>query len=167
VTTYTIRVGFNGVVSCDCRDFKEQGGACKHIRGALIILEDLRCHGTLIPHIPIPKSLADAQALQSTILTITIRPNKADLPTAQAAQKIEDILREDDTCLEDDVAVEGVDADDDNASVATDASSDSESESDEDEDEDVLEVSPRPSVHLSQRLTLTFRGRRKSVRLKT
>ena len=40
--TYTIRMGFNGAVSCDCPDFRERGGACKHIRGAFIILDDMR-----------------------------------------------------------------------------------------------------------------------------
>ncbi|KAJ6554321.1 hypothetical protein B0H19DRAFT_948613, partial [Mycena capillaripes] len=44
-TIYTIRIGFNGIATCKCRDFKEWGGACKHIRGALIRLDDLRCQG--------------------------------------------------------------------------------------------------------------------------
>jgi hypothetical protein len=89
-----------------------------------------------IPHIPIPQSLADAQALQAAaMLTITIRPTKAELPTSRAAEKIEDILREDDGCMEGDSDGEGAD-DDASGDVATDALSDSESESDE-EDADV------------------------------
>jgi hypothetical protein len=78
-TTYTIRLGFSGVVCCDCQDFKHHGGACKHIRGALIIVDDMRRRGTPIPDIPIPQSIADAQSLQSTMLTIKIRPNAPDL----------------------------------------------------------------------------------------
>jgi hypothetical protein len=117
-TLYTIRIGFNGVVSCICKDFTRQGGACKHIRGALFLLDDLRMRGMKIPHIPIPQSFAGAQALQAeAVLTITIRPSKADLPTSHAAEKLEDILREDDTCMESDCDADDG-ADDDNASVA-------------------------------------------------
>ncbi|KAF7344086.1 hypothetical protein MVEN_01698300 [Mycena venus] len=126
---YTIRVGFNRVVTCDCLDLMDHGGACKNIHAVLIILDDMRRRGIPIPFIPIPLSLADAQALQSMILAGTVQPNKADLPTAQAAEKIEGILL-DDTCVEEDE--EHDDVDDDNASVATDASSDSNSD-DEDE----------------------------------
>ncbi|KAJ7209835.1 hypothetical protein C8J57DRAFT_1608521, partial [Mycena rebaudengoi] len=64
---YTIRVGFNGAVSCDCLDFKGRGGACKHIHGAFYKLEDLRGKGVPIPAIPIPQSLAEAQDLQAQV----------------------------------------------------------------------------------------------------
>ncbi|KAK6987850.1 hypothetical protein R3P38DRAFT_3230019 [Favolaschia claudopus] len=121
-TTYTIRLGFNGVVTCTCEDFKKQGGACKHIRGALMIVAALRCRGIHIPDIPIPPSLADAQALQSSMLKITVHPNQRNLPTAQAAETIGNIEEEDD--------------DDDNASVATNASSDSDDSDSEFDDED-------------------------------
>ncbi|KAJ7064412.1 hypothetical protein B0H15DRAFT_958619 [Mycena belliarum] len=125
-TTYTIRMGFNGVVSCTCRDFQDRGGACKHIRGALIVLDHLRMRGTNIPQIPIPQSLADAQELQSkTFLTITIRPQ---LPTTRAAEKVEDILSH--VNSEQDVE-QGDDDEDDSASVATDASSDSDDDGDD------------------------------------
>ncbi|KAF8177082.1 hypothetical protein K438DRAFT_1770194 [Mycena galopus ATCC 62051] len=67
------------------------------------------------------------------MLTITIQPNtKADLPTTKAAEKIEDILCEDNTCLEEEDAGDA-DVDGDNTSVATDTSSDSESELDEED----------------------------------
>ncbi|KAJ7845401.1 hypothetical protein B0H14DRAFT_3683866 [Mycena olivaceomarginata] len=136
-TTYTIRLGFSGVVCCDCQDFKHHGGACKHIRGALIIVDDMRRRGTPIPDIPIPRSLADAQSLQSTMLTIKIRPNAPDLPTAKAAEKIRDILQEDGACHEDsgergDEEDGGEEDEDDSVSVRTDAeSSDSDSEDDQ------------------------------------
>ncbi|KAF7361089.1 hypothetical protein MSAN_01140100 [Mycena sanguinolenta] len=125
-TTYTIRLGFNGVVCCDCPDFEEQGGACKHIRGALMIVNDMRRNGTPIPDIPIPRSLADAQSLQSTMLTIKIRR-----PTVKAAEEIQAILQKDEACDVD--GGEGGDEDDssdedDSASVSTDASSDSEND---------------------------------------
>jgi hypothetical protein len=89
-----------------------------------------------ILHIPIPQSLADVQALQAAaMLTITICPTKAELPTLRAAEKIEDILHEDDGCTEGNS--DGEDTDDDaSGDVATDVSSDSESEFDE-EDVDV------------------------------
>ncbi|KAJ6573241.1 hypothetical protein B0H10DRAFT_2349038 [Mycena sp. CBHHK59/15] len=139
-TIYTIQIGFNGAVTCKCADFQERGGACKHIRGALIILDDLRRRGINIPHIPIPLSLADAQALQVTMLASTVPPKKADLPTSRAAEKIEDILR-DETALDDSLQVEDkLDSEDDDASVATDESSDSDSDSDEEDAVDTFAV---------------------------
>ncbi|KAK6988371.1 hypothetical protein R3P38DRAFT_3228945 [Favolaschia claudopus] len=125
-TTYTIRLGFNGVVTCTCEDFKKQGGACKHIRGALMIVANLRWRGIHIPYIPIPPSFADAQALQSSMLKITIPPNQRNLPTAQAARQYP--AEGDEEEEEDD--------DDDNASVATNASSDSDDSDSEFDDED-------------------------------
>ncbi|KAF7378334.1 hypothetical protein MSAN_00259400 [Mycena sanguinolenta] len=94
-----------------------------------MIVNDMRQKGSPIPDIPIPRSLADAQSLQSTILTIKIRPNAPDRPTAKAAQEIQAILQNKD-------GGEGSDEDDgsgedDNASVATDESSESDSENDE------------------------------------
>ncbi|KAJ7033561.1 hypothetical protein C8F04DRAFT_1260815 [Mycena alexandri] len=135
-TIYTIRLGFNGVVSCQCRDFMERGGACKHIRGALIMLDDLRRQGTNVPPVPIPRSLVDAQTLQAAaVLTITIPPSKADLPTSRAAEKLDEVLKEDDTCFEVESDTDGDDDGDNNSSVATDASSDSDSDSESDEDD--------------------------------
>ncbi|KAJ7209277.1 hypothetical protein GGX14DRAFT_632566 [Mycena pura] len=88
----TIRMGFNGVVSCTCQDFVGRGGACKHIRGAFFILAELRQQNINIPDIPIPRSIEDARALQaSTVLTIRIPP-QSQLPTVRAAEKIADIL---------------------------------------------------------------------------
>ncbi|KAJ6526095.1 hypothetical protein B0H19DRAFT_1275946 [Mycena capillaripes] len=85
----------------------------------------LNNRGMNVPAIPIPRSLAEAQALQAAaVLTITIRLAKAELPTSRAAGKFEDILREDDWCMESDSDGEDAAADDDNA--ATDTSSDSE-----------------------------------------
>ncbi|KAJ7163718.1 hypothetical protein C8R46DRAFT_998727 [Mycena filopes] len=134
-TTYDIRLGFNGVVSCKCEDFLGRGGACKHIRGALLMLDDIRRQGINIPQIPIPRSLVDAQTLQAqTVLTITI-PATKDLPTSRAAEKVEDVLQEDDTCFEDDSDAEDEDGDDD-TNVPTDASSESESESDNSDEDD-------------------------------
>jgi hypothetical protein len=127
---YTIRIGFNGVVSCDCPDFRGHGGACKHIHGAFIILEDLRHQRIGIPPIPIPQSLAEAQALQAqVILTITIPPQKSELPTARAAEHLEDIVRADISCVQnrdDDLDEDAAGDDDGNASVGNDDSSDSE-----------------------------------------
>ncbi|KAJ7737608.1 hypothetical protein DFH07DRAFT_966425 [Mycena maculata] len=77
-TIYTIRFGFNGITTCTCRDFVDQGGACKHIHGSLIILNTLRRRGMNIPLIPIPNSLHDMQILQAMMLTITIRPGLVD-----------------------------------------------------------------------------------------
>jgi hypothetical protein len=122
---YTIRVGFNGAVSCDCLDFKGRGGACKHIHGAFYKLEDLRGKGVPIPAIPIPQSLAEAQDLQAqVVLTITIRPKQAELPTSRAAERVVDMM-EGDSCVEvDEAQVDDGCADDDSDASSSDSDSD-------------------------------------------
>ena len=92
---YTIRVGFNGVITCTCPDFVERGGACKHIRAVLISLAIRRQEGIPIPPIPIPNSLQTARELQQSLLTIKLPPRLADLPTHQASRRIDDLLRDD------------------------------------------------------------------------
>ncbi|CAK5273591.1 unnamed protein product [Mycena citricolor] len=85
-TIYSVRVGFNGVVSCSCLDFSSQGGACKHIRAALLLIAELcSTRGMSIPNIPIPKSANDALILQQReVLMIKIR-----LPIAWAVKEVE------------------------------------------------------------------------------
>ncbi|KAJ7033562.1 hypothetical protein C8F04DRAFT_1184005 [Mycena alexandri] len=100
------------------------------------MLDDLRRQGTNVPPVPIPRSLVDAQTLQAAaVLTITIPPSKADLPTSRAAEKLDEVLKEDDTCFEVESDTDGDDDGDNNSSVATDASSDSDSDSESDEDD--------------------------------
>ncbi|KAJ7862804.1 hypothetical protein B0H14DRAFT_3610831 [Mycena olivaceomarginata] len=127
---YTISVSFDGVVTCTCPDFEENGGACKHIRAALLV-EVLRQRGIAIPAIPIPSSVTEAHALQTqtAIQRAEKMPAMEERPTVRAAATIADIL-----CDEDAVGVpveekdgpqdEG-DLEDDVSDVDTDTSSDS------------------------------------------
>ncbi|KAJ6610917.1 hypothetical protein B0H10DRAFT_2224618 [Mycena sp. CBHHK59/15] len=76
---YTISVGFDGVVTCTCPDFEKHGGACKHIRGALFLLDNFRAQGINMPTIPIPLSLTDAHALQTKTAI-----DRADAPSGES-----------------------------------------------------------------------------------
>ncbi|KAJ7735193.1 hypothetical protein B0H16DRAFT_1731455 [Mycena metata] len=133
---YTISVAVDGVVTCTCLDFKKHGGACKHIRGALLLLDKLRETGITIPAIPIPTSLTDAHALQTKIAIgraeKTTRSESTERPTVRAAAAVADLLREDTA------APVELEPDDDDApesdfeeDIDTDASSDSGDEDDE------------------------------------
>lgn len=53
---YTLWLGFTGRVYCQCLDFSQRGGACKHIRTAILRAHMLRIGGIALPDIPIPSS---------------------------------------------------------------------------------------------------------------
>lgn len=53
--TYSIFLGFGGTANCSCKDFCQRGGACKHIRSALLRLGSLQ---TSSPHLRLPASVA-------------------------------------------------------------------------------------------------------------
>ncbi|KAJ7626694.1 hypothetical protein B0H17DRAFT_963315, partial [Mycena rosella] len=97
---YTISIGLDGVATCTCPDFEKHGGACKHIRGALLLLDTLRAQGINMPVIPIPVSLTDAHALQTktAIARAETPAASGERPTVRAAAAIADLLREDDSC---------------------------------------------------------------------
>ncbi|KAJ7610601.1 hypothetical protein DFH06DRAFT_1016591 [Mycena polygramma] len=150
---YAISVGIDGVVTCDCLDFKKHGGACKHIRGALLLLENLRGRGIPIPSIPIPTSLVDAHALQTK--TAIGRAEKApaseanERPTIRAAAAVADLLREDtagplDPDSDDEDGLQSDLEDGRNFDVDTDASSDS-----GDDNDDEAAPSQRASTNLA------------------
>ncbi|KAJ6582512.1 hypothetical protein DFH09DRAFT_1360400 [Mycena vulgaris] len=132
---YTITVLFNGVATCKCTDFRKHGGACKHLRAALIMLDWLR--------------KAYALEIQSSITSPPAASVPAELPTARAAAVVADILNGDDSCHDDprEDDVEEDDGDDsDNESVATDESSDSGEDDDDEIDTQAPETSRVPEV---------------------
>ncbi|KAJ7840928.1 hypothetical protein B0H14DRAFT_3869338 [Mycena olivaceomarginata] len=139
---YTVRVSFDGVATCICPDFEKYGGACKHIRGSLLLLDRLRAAGINFPTIPIPSTLTEAHALQTkTIIKRAEQPTiSSPRPTVQAAAAVADLLREDASCVavdssqETDSTPEVEIEEDDDSDVDTDASSDSGDESDAKED---------------------------------
>lgn len=46
---YTIFIELAGVARCTCPDFLNRGGACKHLRAAILVLEEVRAKGISIP----------------------------------------------------------------------------------------------------------------------
>jgi hypothetical protein len=132
---YTITICFDGVATCKCPDFERNGGACKHIRAALLLLEHLRSQGINLPHIPMPTSLTEAHALQfeTAVNRAGTTATSEERPTVRAAAAVADLLREDETCTvapveaEEEIPAEG---EDDDSDVDTDASSDSGDEGD-------------------------------------
>ncbi|TDL28464.1 hypothetical protein BD410DRAFT_695097, partial [Rickenella mellea] len=95
-TIYNLWLGFDGMAHCECQDFGQRGGACKHIRAAVLRVSELRLGGIPIPAIPIPESEEDARKLQqdhlAQILSATTTPHSNLV--RQAACVVEDVLRE-------------------------------------------------------------------------
>lgn len=63
--TYTIVLGLDGSANCTCLDFLKRGGACKHIRAALLRLDNLRKSGVNLPIICLPSSSEEGRILQA------------------------------------------------------------------------------------------------------
>ncbi|KAJ7748264.1 hypothetical protein DFH07DRAFT_1036583 [Mycena maculata] len=139
---YTISLTFDGVATCTCRDFEQNGGACKHLCAALLLLDHLRMQwmqGIGTPAIPIPSSVTETHAPQTK--TAIHQAERAavseDRPTVRAAAVIADLLCGDESVavpLEEEEAPEDLDSEDavSVGDVDTDASSDSSDEAAED-----------------------------------
>ncbi|KAJ7094304.1 hypothetical protein C8R44DRAFT_749496 [Mycena epipterygia] len=141
---YTISVGMDGVVTCTCPDFENHGGACKHIRGALFLLDHLHGKGINVPVILIPSLLTEAHALQTqtaiyragkSVVSMEKSATPTECPTVRAAAAVADLLRGDESCVAipsdgdtDAVESEAEKGDESDSDVDTDASSDSEEE---------------------------------------
>jgi hypothetical protein len=94
---YHIFVSRAGNSKCNCLDFQGRGGACKHIRAALISLNELRHQGYGIPPIHIPTSVDEARSLQHQQLSNFLSPtldNSNDItdPIQTAAVAVENAL---------------------------------------------------------------------------
>jgi len=150
-TSYTVTLGFDGSATCECLDFVTRGGACKHIRGAVLRLNVLRANGLNLPAIQLPSSIEDARALQARQLVSNQNLSTAVAhhnPIEKAAIATEDALRESDDAymVEPEVEersadrtaritargeLEGADEDsDDDESIATDTPDDESNEFD-------------------------------------
>jgi len=109
--TYDIFLGFSGTASCTCIDFGSCGGACKHMRAALLKLDIVRTKRSIpIPIIPIPTNEESARALAARVQDVDAvaarltEANRAALtrvaagssidPVLQAANAVEEILNE-------------------------------------------------------------------------
>ena len=142
--SYNVRLGFDQSASCECLDFVKRGGACKHIRAALLRLSNLRSHGLNLPDIQLPSSADDARILQARRFSDILASGQIasaiaapmQTPMERAAAAVEDELRESDDAYAvdpenpqqihtgDSRAEE--DSESDNESVATDAPDDDE-----------------------------------------
>jgi hypothetical protein len=105
-TMYEIHINFNRLASCSCPDFIKRGGACKHLRAAILKMGALRAKGIQIPHIQLPSTEDEAQSLH---LQFNLPPSESlgeqvlalqppTLPPAiRAAQLVDDVLQDDHT----------------------------------------------------------------------
>ncbi|KAF7797219.1 hypothetical protein EIP86_008411 [Pleurotus ostreatoroseus] len=94
--TYQVCLGVRGTALCNCPDFCNRGGACKHIRAALLYLNALRQQVPTVPLITLPGSEVEARGKQ---LLDSEHSSDVQSPThamARAAAAIEDLLQESD-----------------------------------------------------------------------
>ena len=72
--------------SCECKDFTNHGGACKHMQSCVTKLDRLRHEGYHLPPIITPISLNQACSLQqhhlSWLLTYPLHPEQPQQPTS-------------------------------------------------------------------------------------
>jgi hypothetical protein len=137
---YSIWLGFDGMAHCDCLDFTSRGGACKHIRGSLIRIQNIRSTGVPIPDIPLPTSEIEARARQFTtaacraacVSQSSLIPSQPETemqkegPVMKAAHHVDDLLADTDEFFEENQGKsdgeEDVGMDSDAESVGTNAS---------------------------------------------
>ncbi|KAJ3779723.1 hypothetical protein GGU10DRAFT_381892 [Lentinula aff. detonsa] len=95
---YQLTIFFSGLAFCSCPDFSSRGGACKHLRAALIQLDVLRARNYNLPVINLPNSEQQARqnltslALQAVTSDSNMSPAHDNLPTSQAVQKLDGLL---------------------------------------------------------------------------
>jgi len=102
--SYKVKLRLDQLASCKCQDFVTHGGACKHIRAALLRLHNLRSQVFDLPNIQLPSSADDARILQARQFSellmngqmpSTIAPPMLT-PMEHAATVVEDELHESD-----------------------------------------------------------------------
>lgn len=95
-TSYQVCLGIRGTALCGCPDFCNRGGACKHIRAALLYLDVLRRTMPTMPNITLPSS--EAQARERLLLESQDNRNSDSLPPThamdRAAAAIDDLIQE-------------------------------------------------------------------------
>lgn len=99
---YNIELNDNRTASCTCADFRKHGGACKHLRAALLRIEELRQQGVKMPNFNLPKTQSEAYALNMVLHSPTALTaySEADwdarraTPTQKAAAVVKDMLIE-------------------------------------------------------------------------
>ncbi|KAF9028254.1 hypothetical protein BDZ89DRAFT_1015180 [Hymenopellis radicata] len=92
-TSYTITISVQGTADCTCPDFRKRGGACKHLRAAVMRLDQLRSPQCPIPTIPIPTSATAAQELMSRLSKSSF--DSSSNPVVQATEILTEYLSKD------------------------------------------------------------------------
>ncbi|KAI0711901.1 hypothetical protein C8T65DRAFT_727049, partial [Cerioporus squamosus] len=136
--SYSLSIGLDGSAACSCADFRARGGACKHIRAGLLMLDELRKElqkkNLSVPSISLPKTAKEARTLFASrtpdAMAVFKRPTAAvdaSLPGAgvvmRAAQLVDDVLQASGDMFEthtdaafvtaeDDIDIPGLDDDD-------------------------------------------------------
>ncbi|KIJ34487.1 hypothetical protein M422DRAFT_263455 [Sphaerobolus stellatus SS14] len=128
---YQVQLFYWGSASCTCSDFVHRGGACKHIRAALLRMNFIRQSGSDFPLIQLPRSETEAQLRQLSCMETSRKVSMLDdAPIAQAAASITDLLNEvPEAYIEGDLdefvsgsqELANIECEDDAESVATDA----------------------------------------------
>ncbi|KAG6915114.1 hypothetical protein DXG01_013211 [Tephrocybe rancida] len=92
---YTICIRYSGSASCSCLDFIKHGGACKHLRAALMRANELR-QRYQIPSMPLPSSEQEARNIYTCTTLAAATPTSASTasPTMLAAIRIQDMFDE-------------------------------------------------------------------------
>ena len=77
--------------SCTCPDFQARGGACKHLRAALLRLDMLRqSTNAHLPLITLPTSLEDARHIEASLVLETgAIPTPIQAQTVRASQQLQ------------------------------------------------------------------------------
>jgi len=95
--TYKISIIWAGTASCSCLDYQHRGGACKHIRAAILYLNSLRTKIPDLPLLSLPSSEASARQrlLTTAAFAQTSRESEAlatHRPLSHASQQLEDLF---------------------------------------------------------------------------
>ncbi|EIM87717.1 uncharacterized protein STEHIDRAFT_156664 [Stereum hirsutum FP-91666 SS1] len=80
-TLYNIAVSTDGSACCDCADFTQQGGACKHLRAALLWLDKRRSEDPRMPSVTLPCSEDEARKRTQTDLFSRLQDTGAVAPS--------------------------------------------------------------------------------------
>lgn len=75
--SYRVFIALDGRSWCECKDFQHYGGACKHMRAALIVLGNTLRNERNAPPIVVPSSIDEARAIQQRHLSHLLLPSES------------------------------------------------------------------------------------------
>ncbi len=88
--TYQVVLNVDRDGSCTCKDFVTRGGACKHLRAALVRTVILRASGISLPALCLPSSLEEAYTLRGKHLAEML----AVVPSSLSSLELSDSIKE-------------------------------------------------------------------------